>query len=222
MISTSESLDNTTSVVLEDVYLTKGKPVLTDRLKTRESYRKCKLNQEVYEILERKRKTYQEGYIFPKSPTTPNEPLPKTTLRKMMHKYMDKAKLPKISPHGFRHTKATMFMSVCKTMAEVKAAAKFMGHSVDLHDILHQEIGINTAIDLVLYVMKRQLFLDGNKRTAIIFANHYLISNALGLIVIPAELVENYKTLLIAYYEDENKKAEIVNFLQTKCWIKLK
>ena len=50
----------------------------------------------------------------------------------MMFKYMDRARLPRISPHGFRHTKATMFMSVCKTMAEVKAAAKFLGHSVTM------------------------------------------------------------------------------------------
>ena len=45
---------------------------------------------------------------------------------------------------------------------------------LDIYDILHKEDGIDLAIDLILYVMKKQLFLDGNKRTAIIFANHYL------------------------------------------------
>ena len=69
--------------------------------------------------------------------------------------------------------------------------------------------------------MKKQLFLDGNKRTAIIFANYYLIRNALGLIVIPAELVEEFKKLLIEYYEDENKKTVISTFLKEKCWIKM-
>lgn len=90
-----------------------------------------------------------------------------------------------------------------------------------LSDILHNGEGIDLAIDLVLYVMKKQLFLDGNKRTAIIFANHYLISHALGLLVVPAEKVDEYKEILISYYEDESKKNEIASFLKEKCWIKM-
>ena len=86
----------------------------------------------------------------------------------------------------------------------------------DLHDALNNEEGIDLAIDLVLYVMKKQLFLDGNKRTAIIFANHYLFSHALGLIVVPAEQVKEYKKVLVSYYEDESKKGDIVNFLKEK------
>lgn len=91
----------------------------------------------------------------------------------------------------------------------------------ELSDMLCNEEGIDLAIDLVLYVMKKQLFLDGNKRTAIIFANHYLISHALGLIVVPAENVDEYKKVLVAYYEDESKKDNIVKFLKDKCWIKM-
>ena len=91
----------------------------------------------------------------------------------------------------------------------------------ELSDMLCNEEGINLAIDLVLYVMKKQLFLNGNKRTAIIFANHYLISHALGLIVVPAENVDEYKKVLVAYYEDESKKDNIVKFLKDKCWIKM-
>ena len=92
----------------------------------------------------------------------------------------------------------------------------------DLSDILSQEEGIDLAIDLVLFVMKKQLFLDGNKRTAIIFANHYLITHALGLLVIPSELVSEYKKILVSYYEDENKKGVISDFLKNKCWIKIR
>lgn len=91
----------------------------------------------------------------------------------------------------------------------------------DLSDILQREKGIDLAIDLVLYVMKKQLFLDGNKRTAILFANHFLISHALGLIVVPADKVNDYKKVLVAYYEDESKKDEIVSFLKNNCWIKI-
>ena len=68
--------------------------------------------------------------------------------------------------------------------------------------------------------MKKQLFLDGNKRTAVIFANHYLISHGKGLIVIPAELVSDYKKLLIDYYEDKNN--DIKAFLKDKCYTPLR
>lgn len=78
---------------------------------------------------------------------------------------------------------------------------------------------IDKTIDLLLYVMKKQLFLDGNKRTAVILANHYLISQGQGIIVVPAELVPTYKNLLIEYYEDMN--ADIKEFLKEKCWIKM-
>lgn len=80
---------------------------------------------------------------------------------------------------------------------------------------------LNKAIEALLYVKKKQLFLDGNKRTAVIFANHILIKNAAGLIVIPAEKVSEYKKLLIHYYETD-KKDEIVKFLKEECYRPLK
>ena len=78
---------------------------------------------------------------------------------------------------------------------------------------------VDIAIELLLYVMKTQIYNDGNKRTAVIFANHYLISHGKGLIVIPAELVPDYKKLLIDYYEDTNDN--IKTFLKEKCYTKL-
>lgn len=83
------------------------------------------------------------------------------------------------------------------------------------------ESTLNKAIEALLYVKKKQLFLDGNKRTAVIFANHILIKNAAGLIVIPAEKVSEYKKLLIHYYETD-KKDEIVKFLKEECYRPLK
>jgi len=83
-----------------------------------------------------------------------------------------------------------------------------------------EESPIDIAIELTLFVMKTQVYLDGNKRTAIIFANHYLISHGKGLIVIPAELVSEYKKHLVNYYEDKDLDT-IKKFLKEKCWIKL-
>lgn len=89
----------------------------------------------------------------------------------------------------------------------------------DLSNLLSKDDSYETGIELLLYVMKKQLFLDGNKRTAVIFANHYLISRGMGLIVIPAELVPDYKKLLIDYYENDSE--EIKDFLYNKCLTKI-
>ena len=79
---------------------------------------------------------------------------------------------------------------------------------------------IDRAIELLLYTMKKQVFIDGNKRTSVIFSNHYLISKGKGIIVIPAELTEDFKDLLISYYEgkDENK---IKVFIKEKCYMNI-
>lgn len=127
-----DSKNKTIEINKQIQYQNIGKPTLINKLKTKESYRKCQLNKEVVEILERRRAKSSVGFIFPRNNKNPYIPLAKTTLRLKMYKYMDKAHLKRISPHGFRHTKATMFMSVCKSMAEVKAAAKFLGHSVTM------------------------------------------------------------------------------------------
>ena len=91
----------------------------------------------------------------------------------------------------------------------------------DLEEILNKEIEeVDKAIEILLYTMKKQVFIDGNKRTSVIFSNHYLISKGKGIIVIPAELTHEFKDLLILYYEgkDENK---IRDFIKEKCYIEI-
>ena len=76
---------------------------------------------------------------------------------------------------------------------------------------------LDKAIEALLYVKKKQLFLDGNKRTAVILANHILIKSAAGLIVIPAKEVGEHKRLLVDYYETD-KNEEIIKFLKDECY----
>lgn len=76
---------------------------------------------------------------------------------------------------------------------------------------------IEAAARLCLYCMKTQIFNDGNKRAAVIFANHYLIGKAAGLLVIPEKDVSEFKRLLVAYYEDRDG-GEIIRFMKEKCW----
>jgi len=87
-----------------------------------------------------------------------------------------------------------------------------------LEDILRtREEPVQVAIRLCLYCMKAQIFNDGNKRAAVIFCNHYLISKGAGLLVIPESHVPEFKRLLVAYYEDRDDGV-IFAFLRDKCW----
>lgn len=76
---------------------------------------------------------------------------------------------------------------------------------------------IDIAIELCMYCMKTQVFKDGNKRASVIFANHYLIAQGNGFLVIPEKEVPEFKKLLIEYYE--GAPLEIIGaFLRNKCW----
>lgn len=87
-----------------------------------------------------------------------------------------------------------------------------------IEEMLNKNSGtIDKAISLCLYCMKAQIFNDGNKRTAIIFANHFLISNGSGLLVIPQNKVSEFKKMLVSYYED-NDNGQIFEFMKKYCW----
>lgn len=86
-------------------------------------------------------------------------------------------------------------------------------------DLLDSDLeDIDKAIELCLYVMKTQIYNDGNKRTAIVYANHYLISKGQGLLVIDYNKVNDFKKLLVSYYEDKDL-VSIKKFLK-ECWLK--
>ena len=91
----------------------------------------------------------------------------------------------------------------------------------DIKAIIDSRKDIPTkAIELCLYCMKKQIFIDGNKRASVIFANHYLISNGAGLLVIPFELVPEFKKILVEYYEDRDN-GNTKKFLLDKCYLKM-
>ena len=79
---------------------------------------------------------------------------------------------------------------------------------------------IDRAVEILLYIMKKQVFIDGNKRTSVIFCNHYLISKGKGIIAIPVELTEEFKDLLIHYYEGQDEE-KIKKFIKEKCYMSI-
>ena len=76
---------------------------------------------------------------------------------------------------------------------------------------------IDKSIQLCLYTMKTQVFIDGNKRAAVIYANHFLIAHGQGFLVIPEAHVSEFKKLLVAYYEGQDA-GTITAFLKENCW----
>lgn len=85
-------------------------------------------------------------------------------------------------------------------------------------EIVGQEkTAIDVAVELCLYCMKTQVFLDGNKRASVIFANHYLIAHGMGVLVIPEKEVPEFKKLLVAFYEGKNTTV-IYGFMKERCW----
>ena len=92
----------------------------------------------------------------------------------------------------------------------------------NINEILASEKeAVDIAIELCIYCMRTQIFIDGNKRASVIFANHYMIAHGLGLIVIPENHVPDFKKKLVKYYESGDIE-EISAFLKEKCWRKIK
>ena len=80
---------------------------------------------------------------------------------------------------------------------------------------------LDIAIELCMYCMRTQIFMDGNKRASVIFANHYMISHGLGLIIIPENHVPEFKKKLVAFYESADI-SEISDYLKQTCLKKMK
>ena len=87
----------------------------------------------------------------------------------------------------------------------------------NLEELLNAELPPDEkAIRLCLYCMKTQIFNDGNKRASVIFANHYLIAQGGGMLIIPEKHVPEFKRLLVLYYEGKDG-GEIIRFLKEQC-----
>lgn len=86
----------------------------------------------------------------------------------------------------------------------------------NIKEILKQGSITENALNLMLYLMRSQIFWDGNKRTSMIIANRILISNGCGIITIKEEDIREFNTLITEYYNTNNKN-KIIKFLYEKC-----
>ena len=77
------------------------------------------------------------------------------------------------------------------------------------------------ALKYFCYVARTQMFIDGNKRVAQLIANKVLIQNNIGIFQIPIEKLEEFKLLLIEFYETDDD-VKIIAFMQSYCLKRLR
>lgn len=86
----------------------------------------------------------------------------------------------------------------------------------EIADILKIKSVTERAIILMLWGMRRQVFIDGNKRTSMMIANKEMIANGCGIISISNEHIKSFYELLIKFYET-NDMDKIKNFIYKNC-----
>lgn len=75
---------------------------------------------------------------------------------------------------------------------------------------------VKICLDLFIFLMKRQYFIDANKRTAYLFVNSLLRDFGTGKILLLPDLknYKNFSKLLKAYYEGgQTDKLKLINYL---------
>ncbi|MDO5425994.1 MAG: Fic family protein [Eubacteriales bacterium] len=82
----------------------------------------------------------------------------------------------------------------------------------DLRNLMEISCATERAIKVMLYVMRTQMFSDGNKRVAQLAANQILIQNGKGFLRIPEEENRRFFELLVEFYEtnDDRKIADFI------------
>lgn len=72
------------------------------------------------------------------------------------------------------------------------------------------------ALKYFCYIARTQMFIDGNKRVAQLIANKILIQNNIGIFQIPIEKLEEFKMMLIDFYETAYDE-KIIEFMKIYC-----
>lgn len=91
--------------------------------------------------------------------------------------------------------------------------------SKDLNRILASDDSpLDNTLELFCYVAKGQFFNDGNKRTATIVTNLYMIQQGLGIFSIPTEKKLEFYEFLTDFYGDDACKEALKDFLYRYCF----
>ena len=72
------------------------------------------------------------------------------------------------------------------------------------------------ALKYFCFIARTQMFLDGNKRVAQLIANKVLIENGVGIFRIKVEDIQEFKMLLVEFYETNNDYY-IIEYMRENC-----
>ena len=86
----------------------------------------------------------------------------------------------------------------------------------DIKNIMEEKNITRRSLVLMLYLMRTQVFWDGNKRTSVIVANKIMIENGCGVITIKEEYFKKFNSLLTEYY-NTNEMESLLKFLYNNC-----
>ena len=86
----------------------------------------------------------------------------------------------------------------------------------ELADIQQMANPTDKGITLMLYLMRKQMFLDGNKRTAMLAGNQVMISSGCGILSVPIEKQRSFTQMLLEFYET-NDMDSIKQFVYDEC-----
>ena len=87
-------------------------------------------------------------------------------------------------------------------------------------EILKQDISdTEKALRLFLFILKNQIFWDGNKRTALLTANKIMFSKGLGLLSIPETEFTMFNKLLSIFYNSKSSDNELklIDYMYVNC-----
>lgn len=85
-----------------------------------------------------------------------------------------------------------------------------------IHEIEQIEDIELRALKYFCYIARTQMFIDGNKRVAQLMANKVLIENNVGIFQIPIEQLEEFRGMLIRFYETGDDM-KIIEFMKEYC-----
>ncbi len=120
----------------------------------------------------------------------------------------------KLAGEGLFHTNGevrTLPVSIGGTSwtPEIPNSAAVMEDIEKINAIENTEL---RALKFFCFAARTQIFLDGNKRVAQLIANKILISENIGIFQIALEDLEEFKTLLLAFYET-GKDDALIDFV---------
>lgn len=86
----------------------------------------------------------------------------------------------------------------------------------ELQQIMKTENATERAINVLLWIMRSQVFKDGNKRVATLAANKILIESGHGIFSVPVDSDGAFKTRLVKFYET-NDMSDFKRWIYDTC-----